>query len=493
MENYTLLDVFNALWRDMRFIIRWIFWTVVVVGVITLLIPKTYTSEGKVFVRLGRENSSLDATATLGERPVVAVPLMREEEINSVTEMIKNRSIYEYVVDEIGADVILKKTEFTNETPSEDTETATDTPSFIGNAVDSVMGLLTKIGVVDDVSTRERAIIRLSKDIRVEPLEKSNVIQIQFDSYHPELARQVVQLVINRYEETHVELHRTSNAFEFLEEQTGRILSSLNQCETEFEAFKNRVGILELQRNREALIDRIATTKNKKLDNDVALASVSEEIKQLENILERAPELVIVESTQGAGQEGVDAIREQFFQLELEHAQLVAKYSDNHPRVKAVTKQLEQTGKIVEMIENTRSESIKGTNKVLEEGNVELMRKRAEQSGLVKRSEEFQRQLDDLELALQDFTANETKFLRLQRDCTIGDTTYRKYANNLEQARIDHQLQQHNISNISVAQPATYSDKPSKPRKLLNLVLALFFGTVCGVGLTIWRDISRQD
>ena len=41
---------------------------------VTLLGPRSYTSEAKLLVRLGRENATLDPTATLGQSPVIAVP-----------------------------------------------------------------------------------------------------------------------------------------------------------------------------------------------------------------------------------------------------------------------------------------------------------------------------------------------------------------------------------------------------------------------------------
>ncbi|MEM9410302.1 MAG: hypothetical protein AAGA30_04265, partial [Planctomycetota bacterium] len=120
--DYSIFDAIKAM-SDRKFmVLSWIMGSVLVVGLITLLIPKSYVSEGKLFVRLGRENSSLDPANTLNENSVVAVPLYREAEINSVTEVINNRSIFEKVVNEIGAEVILDKAPFNpeGEEPSEE-------------------------------------------------------------------------------------------------------------------------------------------------------------------------------------------------------------------------------------------------------------------------------------------------------------------------------------------------------------------------------------
>ena len=72
------------------------------VTLVVLLMPRTYQSEGKLLVRLGRENATLDPTVTLSQEAVVAVPISRESEINSVVEILQSRSLLEKVVDESG-------------------------------------------------------------------------------------------------------------------------------------------------------------------------------------------------------------------------------------------------------------------------------------------------------------------------------------------------------------------------------------------------------
>ena len=77
------------------------------VTVATALWPRTYRSEAKLLVRLGRENATLDPTATFGKEPIVAVPSVRESEINSVVEIVTTRALIEKVVDAIGPGAIL--------------------------------------------------------------------------------------------------------------------------------------------------------------------------------------------------------------------------------------------------------------------------------------------------------------------------------------------------------------------------------------------------
>ena len=63
----TIRDFYYLLFRQKRKII--LFFCTVMIAVIlgTFLLPKTYQSEAKLLVRLGRENVSLDPTAATGQ------------------------------------------------------------------------------------------------------------------------------------------------------------------------------------------------------------------------------------------------------------------------------------------------------------------------------------------------------------------------------------------------------------------------------------------
>ena len=68
-----------------------------------------------------------------------------------------------------------------------------------------------------------------------------------------------------------------------------------------------------------------------------------------------------------------------------------------------------------------------------------------------------------------------------------GQASYRKYAANLEQARIDQEMGAADL-NIKLVQPATLEVKPVRPRVLWNLVLGLLVGGVGGVGLALTAE-----
>ena len=154
------------------------------VAAATFLWPKSYRSEGKLLVRLGRENATLDATATLGQESVVAVPVSRDSEINSVVEILQSRSLLEKVVDAVGVGQLLK-----GASPAD----------------------------------RERAVRLLTDGVRVAAVHRSNVVQVVFEGRSPELCRSVVGSLLTIYVAEHARLNRPQGSHDFFAEQADRL------------------------------------------------------------------------------------------------------------------------------------------------------------------------------------------------------------------------------------------------------------------------------
>ena len=72
-------------------------------------------------------------------------------------------------------------------------------------------------------------------------------------------------------------------------------------------------------------------------------------------------------------------------------------------------------------------------------------------------------------------------------------TNYFRYAENLEKARIDDELNRERISNAIVAQSATLAEKPVRPSKMIVGLLALILAGAASVASVLtaeaWRDM----
>lgn len=479
---FTISDALRGILRRKKLVVAFFFLTCMAVGVVTILTPKTYKSDARLFMRLGRENTSLDATATLGEHPVVMLPQSREAEINSIVELIQAKQLYEEVVDYINPERILNR----GWRPAD--EGGPSEPSTFSSVVGTLMNSLTSWGIVNDIPRRERAVIKLQKNTEIEAFEKSNVLTVSFVSHSPELAQAVVDRLVSAYQTHHVNLHRPPHAFEFLEQETQRIETQLSEARIALEDFKNETGILESSQQRTVLIEQLAKLKQDLLMAETTEAVLRTEVKHLVDGLGRMQESITMSETVGAGNEGADGMRQELFRLEVLREQSASKFTSNHPIAKQIEEQLNKAKTLLESEEANRRESIIGPNRVYQETSVALEQKKPALAAEETKVQKLRSQMEELGSTLRKFNSNERTFAELERNVEVLEANYRKYFANLEQARIDTKMKSEEFSNIGIAQPATLNLKPHSPNNLINFGAGIFLGIVGGLGLAVFAE-----
>ena len=114
-ENYpqrSLRDFHYILFRHKWKVIVFFLAVVVTVTLGTFMLAETYRAEAKLLVKIGRENVSLDPTATTGQ--VIQMGQTRESEINSELDILRSRELAQKVVDDIGPEKFLNPPEEEN-------------------------------------------------------------------------------------------------------------------------------------------------------------------------------------------------------------------------------------------------------------------------------------------------------------------------------------------------------------------------------------------
>src|SRR5262245_35907444 len=105
-NSVTPRDAARILFRHWRKIALTFCGVIAVMLLVIALYPRTYISEAKLMIRIGRESVGLDPTATTGE--TIMLQKTQEDEINSALAILTSREVLERVVDQVGANRILK-------------------------------------------------------------------------------------------------------------------------------------------------------------------------------------------------------------------------------------------------------------------------------------------------------------------------------------------------------------------------------------------------
>lgn len=452
---------------------------------LTAMSPKIYQSQSLLYVRLGRENVTLDPTTTMGQASVISVPNSRESEINSVVEIIRSRAIAERVVDSLGAEVILG---LPAGGASEAAEQGTSRWGVTG-----LRGLLQRLNLTRVTSLREQAIGQLSEGLTARALPKTDLLSISYRAESPQLAQQVVQTLTQVYLDQHAGLNRPPNAQQFLEQQTERLAEELARTEQELSGLKRATELAAPTAQMELAVTRLYRLQDDLWNTQALVAGSQAEIAALNAQLGELSESRIESVTTGQNNPAADGMRQLLYSLQLQEKKIAGLYTDDHPLMTGIREQIAQSQSILNQEQESRQTITEGPNRTYEELNIARLRQESLLQAAQVKAAKLQEQVAAAGQQLETQIENELRVARLERQLQLQDASYRTYYENLEQGNIDQALEQERISNINVVQPASLVDRPVAPNVLLNLIAGVFGGLVAAVGIAIAWDVSDHS
>ncbi len=388
--------------------------------------PDSYASASKIMIRRGRESSMLDPTATTGE----VAPLYKEweTEVNSEVEILSSYELAVQTATEMGPERILHPPFVKPQGWLAPVKTGLHAArTSLGGIATTLRHWLPGEARKDGAGTLlDKAARIIQKSLEVSSQRKSDVITITYSAPQPELAREVVEVLLKRYQEKRLQIRSKPDSRRFFQEQTLAIQREWMDTESDLRRRKDELGVVSLEGRRNSLVERLNTLQNQKLHAAAELSASQAKVEKLREMV-----------AQEAGASGSRSALVRGDYKEIQTAQ---------------------------RIEETTMASLAAQAAMLD------------------------RQLSETQDEIQRLNAREAEFLDLQRKAELLEAKYRKYADSLEQTRIDQALEAEKISNVSIIQHATLPTEPHPARKLVKLVLAAFLGLFGGIGLALAAD-----
>ena len=258
-------------------------WTIVcsflaillVVLTFVLLRPARYESEMKILVK--RERA--DPVVTPGESAQGQLWLgVTEEELNSEVELLKSRDLLAKVVAATGLDQREAGTARFGRIFGRTNEGKPPTERGIARAAD-----------------------KLANALAIQPLRKSNIIQIRYASTDPAVAMAVLSQLANHYLEKHLAVHRPSGAFAFFEHEAERYRSQLTLVRARLEQDRLTEGIVSVDEEKEANFRRILDLEATQQATQVQIAETLERMRAIETQAESIPPRTTTEIRTASG------------------------------------------------------------------------------------------------------------------------------------------------------------------------------------------------
>ena len=469
-STLTLREIFRVLFRQKKKVLLFFFLTISLVMAFIVAWPRTYESEAKLYIRVGRESVTLDPTATTGQ--VIDVEISHEHEIRSFMEILKSRMIAERVVSMMGTDTILNRSDG-------------QTKKKNGVPFAWLARLKASIGTLDPISDREKAIIQIRQTTEISVSKDSNVISISGKAQSPRLAQEIVTALSQSFLDEHLRLSRTRGSHAFFSEQTKLLDDQLMQATYELRDAKNLYGLLSIDGKRSMLEHHIEQVEDQVLKLETDLTYSEKKLHELQTTVHSLSPTVVTQSVSGFGHGATDGMRQQLYGLEIRERELLSKFHGEHPHLVAIRTQRQEVQEILAQQPDQRAQTTIAVNQTHQLLEQQRLAEKTTLASLRAKGISLDQQRERLQEELRTTNDHEIRIVQLQRQVELWESKYRTYSENLEQARIDQALQAERISSINIVQPATYTGQPVSPKKRLTLVLGLALATFGGIALAL--------
>ena len=225
--------------------------SVLTAAIVSFLIPPTYEAKSSLMVKFGRENVN---RPEVGNAQSFLLFLTQEEVVNPEIQILSSRELIEKVLATLKVETVY--------------------PDLVTSPPPKVTPL-------------QAAVLAFGKNLTVEGVKKSNVIEVAFRHKDPQVAARAVNLLIDDYMEKHLQVFSDPQS-SFLERQLAEYETKLKESENRMEAFKRKNRVFSPEEQRSLLLKQYQEEKLLAQNTRKEIRRVRESLKEQETVKTRA-------------------------------------------------------------------------------------------------------------------------------------------------------------------------------------------------------------
>jgi len=421
--------------------------------------PPLYESQAKLLVRYVVERSAIDGMDSQGKN--LGTP--SESAINSEVEILTSSDLAMQVASKVGVDRLL--------------------PDSAQQATDA------------------DAALAIRKNLEVIGVKGSNIISVSYKNKDPRLAMEVLQELVKRYFDKHLEVHRSLGAFDFVTREADQLRAELNQTEEELKRLKAEAGITSLAEDTTSLATELAKVREDLAASEGELAAQKARVAEIEKLTigHDSPQAEAAgppPSNEIVGE--YQALIAKVAKLREAETELLSKYTAQNRFVKVKQAQIEDAEQQRKSLENKYPGLLVAvaTAGAAQIGRPDMVSEKARQIELQTRSDSLRARYSSLQERARVLAQEGPKIAQLERKKEAEETNYKYYGASLEKARIDETLDPSRMPNISIVQAPSPPEIAKRDLKKVVVGLAgggVAAGVVCAllIELVLDRTIKR--
>ena len=430
--------------------------TIVTVLIGTFLLSPVYESTASLLIKFGREYVY---TPQVGDDKPASPP--RTEMlgmINAETQIFTSPDLVDQVIRTVGLKNLYPK--------------------------------LAEKGVNPDV-TADAARQTFLQNLTVVGLPESGVIQVSFQHTDPKMSANVVNKMIDLYKQKHLDAFIDPKTSGFLDEKAKAFRTELEATETRLSKLRMQHSAFDIEKQRELLLGQRTELDAAYKESQNQIAEFGKKLSAL-----KAQEASITQQARGGMESNrygvLDDAKSKLLDLQLQEQQALKKYTETSQTVRNLREQIATVKTFMGSVDSDLKTATPGGDPVYQELQRQILTTKADFQSEQAKSAVMKRQLGEIDADLKNLSQPENAIADLQRQVVTQEKNYEVYAQKLEEARMNEELNRAKMTNVSVIQTPSVPVLPVKPRPFLNLLIGIVMGSLIGLGIAFLAEFLSQ-
>jgi polysaccharide biosynthesis transport protein len=310
-----------------------------------------------------------------------------------------------------------------------------------------------------DREVYRRVLERFEDRLKIDPINRSRLVIIQFDSHDAGLAARIANSLAENYLEQNLEARwtATQKASDWLSQQLSGVKARLEKSEERLQNYARRNDLVFLETDKEP---------SRNVENDQVQQLQQELTKAEAQRYEKEALYRVVQAGDYGSLPGefeskvIQDLTERLAELKREHARLSTTFNADYPRVKEIQSQIDEIAASIQ--EQRKDAASRITNEYL---------------AAVRRENLVRQALQQEQKQMSQVAARAVQYNILKREVDTNKQLYEGLLQRLKEASVSASLKASNIRIVDAAEPPT---KPVKPKIPLNLGVAAILGLGLG-------------
>jgi polysaccharide biosynthesis transport protein len=409
--------------------------------------------EARALIEIQKENPDIPTLQELFQ-----VEGVSDTYLETQNRILKSESLARKVIEQLGLSQVAEFAPMANTTPA---------PTSPAAHPETAQVFVAPAAATPTTSVPDEVLKRFEDRLSVEPVKRSRLIEVTFDSNDPKLAANVVNTLTAAYVDDNLQARwdASQKAADWLSNELDGLKAKLEKSEDQLQQYASSNGLLFLETDK-------GTTENIVVQQ---LRELQQQLTQAEaDRIEKESFYRLVQQGDYSSIPGVfdnklmQDLSERLAELERERARLVATFTPDYPRVKEVESQIDESEAVL------KAERDRAAKRIADDYQAAVGRENMLEAAFRQQQKEA-----------NEIAQRSVEYNILKRE---ADTNKQLYVSLLEKSKETGVSESLKATNIRVVDPAYPPRKPARPRVILNLSLALLVGLCFGTAAAFLQE-----